>query len=298
MKKNKGFTLVELLAVIVILAVILVIAIPNVMKIIDKARLDSYKRTEGMLVSAAQKYMAQQGITLTAVGDTTTVSYNTDLRGNNFIDKISDQASKNECTNSKVIVTKTITGYTYKPIMLCDNYISLDNVLTIAFTLVNEELVDVSPVNSIADGWTIAGSSNISFDLVDKAQVFTPTVQYGSLNYNFLSKPGWAIGDVIYAYGMLKVSSTSVYFYINDQINQFGSFHKGDGNYQFMSARLQVAPRTPDRTSISVKIQDNKASGWTPISMQRIVVINLTTLYGAGNEPSQAIMDVLINKSK
>jgi type IV pilus assembly protein PilA len=60
MKMNKkGFTLVELLAVIVILAVILVIAIPNVLSIIDKSRKDSTVSTAKMMVKAAQLAVAQ-----------------------------------------------------------------------------------------------------------------------------------------------------------------------------------------------------------------------------------------------
>jgi type IV pilus assembly protein PilA len=59
MKMNKkGFTLVELLAVIVILAVILVIAIPNVLSIIDKSRKDSTVSTAKMMVKAAQLKIA------------------------------------------------------------------------------------------------------------------------------------------------------------------------------------------------------------------------------------------------
>ncbi|MDD4036332.1 MAG: type II secretion system protein [Bacilli bacterium] len=52
--KKKGFTLVELLAVIVILAVILVIAVPNVLSIINKSRNDSFLSTAKMVVSAAR----------------------------------------------------------------------------------------------------------------------------------------------------------------------------------------------------------------------------------------------------
>ena len=40
-KKNRGFTLIELLAVIVILAIIALIAVPQVIKILNKARLSS-----------------------------------------------------------------------------------------------------------------------------------------------------------------------------------------------------------------------------------------------------------------
>jgi prepilin-type N-terminal cleavage/methylation domain-containing protein len=124
MNNKRGFTLVELLAVIVILAVILVIAIPNVIKVIDKAKLDTYKRNEDMLVSATQKYMASNGISLN-VGETTTINYS-QLQNDKLIDKITDQTSKGECSNSKIYVTKTSSGYTYKPGLVCDNYISLD----------------------------------------------------------------------------------------------------------------------------------------------------------------------------
>jgi type IV pilus assembly protein PilA len=58
-KKNKGFTLVELLAVIVILAVILVIAIPNIVNIINKSKVDAYNNQMELIKNAASKYMIQ-----------------------------------------------------------------------------------------------------------------------------------------------------------------------------------------------------------------------------------------------
>lgn len=46
---KKGFTLVELLAVIVILAIILVIAVPNIMKIIEKAKKESLSKDAAII---------------------------------------------------------------------------------------------------------------------------------------------------------------------------------------------------------------------------------------------------------
>ena len=63
MKKNKkkAFTLVELLAVIVILAVILVIAIPQIMNTIKAARLSSIKDSAMLIAEQAEKdYISQQ----------------------------------------------------------------------------------------------------------------------------------------------------------------------------------------------------------------------------------------------
>ena len=42
MKKKKGFTLVELLAVIAILAILVIIALPNVIKMYNNAKRSSF----------------------------------------------------------------------------------------------------------------------------------------------------------------------------------------------------------------------------------------------------------------
>jgi type IV pilus assembly protein PilA len=54
MKKN-GFTLVELLAVIVILAIILVIAVPKILTVIDDTRTESTKSSAKMILSLAER---------------------------------------------------------------------------------------------------------------------------------------------------------------------------------------------------------------------------------------------------
>ena len=53
--KKKAFTLVELLAVIVILAVILVIAIPQIMNTIKAARISSFKDSAILIATNAEK---------------------------------------------------------------------------------------------------------------------------------------------------------------------------------------------------------------------------------------------------
>ena len=56
MKKNKGFTLVELLAVIVILSLLLVIAVPNVIAISQRIRKNMYCSKIEDIESAAKIY--------------------------------------------------------------------------------------------------------------------------------------------------------------------------------------------------------------------------------------------------
>ena len=55
MQKKKGFTLVELLAVIVILAVILVIAVPQIMSVIESTRKGSIESTAKLIAEGAER---------------------------------------------------------------------------------------------------------------------------------------------------------------------------------------------------------------------------------------------------
>ncbi len=59
-KGEKGFTLVELLAVIVILGIIVAIAIPAIGNVIEKAKVGAAESTELMIVDAARLYEMQE----------------------------------------------------------------------------------------------------------------------------------------------------------------------------------------------------------------------------------------------
>ena len=54
-KKRNAFTLIELLAVIVILAVILVIAIPRILDGIETSKKDSFKNAAQLIADSAEK---------------------------------------------------------------------------------------------------------------------------------------------------------------------------------------------------------------------------------------------------
>ena len=80
--KRNGFTLVELLAVIVILAVILVIAVPQILHTIDSARLGAFKSTAKLLLTQAEKqYLVDQTLKVNG-GSIETVTYEGTGSGN------------------------------------------------------------------------------------------------------------------------------------------------------------------------------------------------------------------------
>ena len=59
MKKSKGFTLIELLTVIVILAIIALIVVPQVIKILNKARMSSAEDSTYGIVKSAENYITE-----------------------------------------------------------------------------------------------------------------------------------------------------------------------------------------------------------------------------------------------
>jgi len=61
-KNEKGLTLIELLAVIVILGIIAAIAIPSIASIIQKSKEDAVKADAITVINAAKNYVAANGI--------------------------------------------------------------------------------------------------------------------------------------------------------------------------------------------------------------------------------------------
>lgn len=62
MKDNKGFTLVELLAVIAILAILVVIALPNVLDMFNSAKQNSFAtEVQTIMKTAQQQYVLDSG---------------------------------------------------------------------------------------------------------------------------------------------------------------------------------------------------------------------------------------------
>lgn len=119
---KKGFTLIEILAVVVILGTIVAIFVPNTVKILKANNLKVYKIKEKELVRAAEDYIEYDS-DFVAPSNEQPEKYITigTLITKNYINKILDNTSGNECT-AFVKVTKDENNYNVEPCIICDEY--------------------------------------------------------------------------------------------------------------------------------------------------------------------------------
>lgn len=102
--KNKGFTLVELLAVIAILSIISLIAVPTINNSINASRNKAYESQIKMLQVGAKSWGADNVYKLPAKGATTTVTVGT-LKSGGYV----DSNATNPKTNKKFADSCVIT---------------------------------------------------------------------------------------------------------------------------------------------------------------------------------------------
>ena len=205
MKKNlkNGFTLVELLAVIVILAIILVIAVPKVMSVIEDSKKATLESTAKMIASSAEKQKVQN----TVLGNTNEITCDSvakinkgdyascDIEFDNNTAKVtiegsgkfeglwvcggtktSAEASEEECETSGGSVE---TGASYLEELLTHEE-TLNNGLVQTYATVNGEQVDA--------GIRYAGATaDIKNKVYFNCAETDGTNAYGSENYNYES---------------------------------------------------------------------------------------------------------------
>ena len=134
---KKGFTLVELLGVIVVLAIIMGLAVVSVSYIIDKGKAGVYDDYINTLETAARTYFIDDNVgtnhdpnkvAFPKIGETVTVTYN-NIKGNDSSFKSLTDPNGGNCDASYIKVTRNADiginySLTYKVCLKCTHYTS------------------------------------------------------------------------------------------------------------------------------------------------------------------------------
>lgn len=86
MREKKGFTMVELLGVLVVLALITAIAMPVITSTLNSSRKSSYQRQLDMIVAGAKSYGAKNIGNLPVSGSSKTITLR-DLKDEGFVEE-------------------------------------------------------------------------------------------------------------------------------------------------------------------------------------------------------------------
>lgn len=128
-KNKNGFTLIEILAVMVILGILTGIAITGTTRYLENAKNKAYKALEKTLHSAAENYIIDRGVLVPITGLNITSSQ---LIETGFIKSLDDPAggkSRKQCTGDIKVSRKNNSGtkldeYVYEVKLRCSVYTS------------------------------------------------------------------------------------------------------------------------------------------------------------------------------
>lgn len=119
----------------------------------------------------------------------------------------------------------------------------------------------------------------------------TALTQYSAMVY-IISNTNLYKGRKIYAKADVKTDSSLVNITITDGITLKDKAHTGSNNFESLSVVHTVSNSA---TVTYFKVQDNRAGGWTKFYVDNVLAIDLTTIFGAGNEPSKEEMDKILS---
>lgn len=112
---NKGFTLVELLAVLVILAAIMGIAIPSITSSMERTKTKQNEEKKAMLESFAELYVADHKNTIYSnIGSATScyISLST-LKDSGYLTNDADKDADGNQLNGHILFVKAENSYNY-----------------------------------------------------------------------------------------------------------------------------------------------------------------------------------------
>ena len=218
---------------------------------------------------------------------------------------INEKAEKKEleATNNRIsnIVANNVNGE--KDVELADARTGADGKVYVALkdrldnenlTKINKLIINNIVVNSNLDGQTGWNFLLANGSISNNECVFTATARYGAF-YQFSPKNP-IIGHKYYISAMVKATSNKVsldFYNSSTGMNFIRINHSGSGNYE----RLSTVQIVNSNVSSRYRVLDDRESEWDTISCKEFVLVDLTEMFGVGNEPSLVEFEELIYKN-
>ncbi len=321
---KKGFTLVELLAVIVILGIVLMATIPIVSNLINDASQKAFNTNSELLSKAAESYYVENvGDLPTGVGKTTLVYLDTLVDGG-FMNAIKNPDDESQYCIGYVLVTKTgLETFSYEPFLKCGNDFETANFYLnyLAEDITTYDLLNGtgdfetdSDSNGAADGWGCDCNASIySLSTVEKYSgtygqqcalgegaagnnvcVYTPAYfDAGAINPS----------HIYYAKGYYKKVDGTGRFGFNIHnvtkgiLNTTYDISRTIGFWYGYSGIIDMSLNTNNKIDDQYRlyIYTNASGGLVADTyIDDALLLDLTDIYGAGYEPSKDIVDQIV----
>lgn len=146
--------------------------------------------------------------------------------------------------------------------------------------------------DGLADGWTsdVALSTK---SINGNVQSFVAGGQFAGVKKQTALDLIQNIGDVFFGCAYVKASSNLVRLRMQNAGGASALSHSGSGLFEFMSFRLIKL------VSVGkiLAVQDERTTGFNEVQVMQFHLLNLTTIFGAGNEPTKDQMDVIVQKA-
>ena len=144
--------------------------------------------------------------------------------------------------------------------------------------------------DGLADNWVISGTVT-SKNVGNNIQSYTPSIQYTKLEQSgFPNYPN----NKIYVCAKIKVGvDNAISLVIKDSFSETAILYGTSFNsFKFISCYKTI---NASSTQTRVYIEEKRVSSFTEIQVKEVLAIDLTSLFGAGNEPTTQQCDEMFS---